>query len=105
MDHNPYKTLHPKDTLSIELNFRSFLMGEGGAFLERIPVEDLVNFASVGCPITIPASAPYSEKELRQIASAVQQGSGELTVLSSGNYPADVLERLELEAPGRVRLS
>jgi hypothetical protein len=105
MDQNPYKTSHSKETLSIELNFRSFLMGEGGAFLERVPVEDLVSFASVGCPITIPAGAPYSEEELRQIASAVQQGSGELTVLSSSNYPADMLERLELEAPGRIRLS
>jgi hypothetical protein len=105
MGQNPYKTTHPKEQLSVEMNFRSFLAGEGSEFFEPVPVEDLVRFAWLGCPITIPESGPYSEDELRQIASAVQHGNGELTLRGSGNYPADMLDRLEKEAPGRIRLT
>jgi len=104
-ERNPYKTTHSKETLSVELNFRSFLMGEGGAFFERVSVEDLVSFASLGCPITIPASAPYSDEEPQQIAGAVRKGGGKLNILSSTKYPAEVLKKLELEAPGQIALS
>ena len=103
-NRNPYKDVHPKAELSLELNFRSFLAGEGGAFLEPVPVEDLVSFASVGPPVTIPASAPYSEDELKQIAQAVRRGGGMLTLLGAASYPPDVLERIEREAPGQIRL-
>lgn len=104
MGQNPYEKVHPKESLSLELNFRSFLAGEGEAFLEPVPVEDVASFAAVGSPVTIPMSAPYSADELYQIAEAVRQGGGTLTLLGAARYPADVLERLEKEAPGRIRL-
>jgi len=104
MAENPYKRDHPKDTLSLELNFRSFLAGEGEAFLEPVPIEDVVRFASVGSPVTIPMSAPYSADELNQIAEAVRQGGGTLTLLGAARYPPDVVERLEKAAPGQIRL-
>jgi hypothetical protein len=100
---NPYKVVHPKEELSLELNFRSFLLGEGEQFFERVPVEDLVSFASAGSPLTIPDGAPYSEDELKQIAEAIRQGGGTLTVLGAAGYPSDLLERIEQAAPGQVR--
>lgn len=104
MGQNPYEKVHPKESLSLELNFRSFLAGEGEAFLEPVPVEDVANFAAVGSPVTIPVSAPYSADELYQIAEAVRQGGGTLTLVGAARYPADVLERLEKAAPGQIRL-
>ncbi len=104
MGQNPYETVHPKESLSLELNFRSFLAGEGEAFLEPVPVEDMVSFAAVGSPITIPAGAPYSGDELAQVAEAVRQGGGTLTLLGAASYPPEVVVRLEKEAPGRIRL-
>jgi hypothetical protein len=103
MSRNPYEGTHPKESLSLELNFRSFLAGEGEAFFEPVPVEDLVSFAAVGSPITIPVDAPYSGEELAQVAAAVGQGGGTLTLLGAAAYPPEVLERLEKEAPGRIR--
>lgn len=103
MVENPYKREHPKESLSLELNFRSFLAGEGEAFFAPVPVEDMERFAAIGSPITIPNGAPYSADDLVQIAKAVKQGGGTLTVLGAGDYPADVLQRLENEAPGQVR--
>ncbi|MCC7017479.1 MAG: hypothetical protein IT564_09795 [Rhodospirillales bacterium] len=103
MGQNPYEKVHPKESLSLELNFRSFLAGEGEAFFEPVPVEDMVSIATLGSPVTIPMSAPYSEDELKQIAEAVRQGSSTLTLTGAARYPADVLERLEKEAPGRIR--
>ncbi len=102
MVENPYKREHPKESLSLELNFRSFLAGEGEAFFEPVPVEDMVSVASMGSPVTIPMSAPYSEDELKQIAEGVRQGGGTLTLMGATRYPADVLERLEKAAPGRI---
>lgn len=105
MSRNPYKGVHPKESLSVELNFRSFLAGEGAEFFEPVPVEDLVGFASVGSPITIPEDAQYSENELVQIAEAVRKGGGALTLLGAQKYALDVLGRLEKEAPGQIRLA
>ncbi len=102
MVESPYKGTHAKESLSLELNFRSFLAGEGGEFFEPVPVEDVINFAAVGSPVTIPMSAPYSADEMAQIAQAVHQGGGTLTIMGAARYPADVLERLEKEAPGRI---
>ena len=48
MGRNPYERVHPKEELSVEINFRSFLAGEGDDFFEPVPVEDMVDFASVG---------------------------------------------------------
>ena len=103
MDRNPYKGSHAKDELSLELNFRSFLAGEGEAFFTPVPVEDLVDFASVGSPITVPVGAPYSEDQLKEIARAVVKGQSTLTLLGAGSYPRNVLDALEAEAPGRIR--
>ena len=105
MGKNPYESVHPKGSLSVEINFRSFLAGEGDDFFEPVPVEDMVDFASVGSPITIPEDAPYSKGELKKIAKAIRKGGGTLTVLEAANYPADVLEKLEKEAPGQVKLA
>lgn len=103
MGDNPYDRVHPKESLSLELNFRSFLAGEGEAFLTPVPVEDMVSFASVGSPITIPASAPYSEDQLKEIARAVRQGRSTLTILGAAKYPRELLDALETEAPGHIR--
>ena len=105
MGQNPYEKVHPKESLSLELNFRSFLAGEGEAFLEPVPVEDVAHFAAVGSPVTIPMSAPYSADEMTLIAQAVRQGGGTLTLMGAARYPAEVLERLEKEAPGQIRLA
>lgn len=105
MGRNPYESVHPKESLSVEVNFRSFLAGEGDAFLERVPVEDMVDFASVGSAITIPEGNPYSKRELKQIARGVRRGGGTLTLVEAANYPPDVLENLEKEAPGLIRLA
>ena len=105
MSRNPYKSVHLKESLSIENNFRSFLAGEGEDFFQPVSVEDMVDFASVGSPITIPESAPYSKSELKKIAKAVRQGGGTLTLLEAANYPPDVLEQLGKEAPGQIRLA
>ncbi len=105
MGRNPYERVHPKEELSVEVNFRSFLVGEGDAFVEPVPVEDMVDFASVGSPITIPAGNPYSKRELKQIARGVRQGGGTLTLVEAASYPPDVLENLEKEAPGLIRLA
>jgi len=102
---NPYESVQPTESLSVEINFRSFLAGEGDDFFEPVPVEDMVDFASVGSPITIPDNAPYTKGELRQIAKAVRKGGGTLTVLEAASYPPDVLENLEKEAPGQIRLA
>jgi hypothetical protein len=103
MGQNPYEKAHPKESLSLELNFRSFMAGEGTEFFEPVPVEDVVTFATVGSPVTIPMGAPYSADELCQIAKAVHRGNGTLTLRGATQYPADVLDRLEKEAPGRIR--
>jgi hypothetical protein len=87
------------------MNFRSFLAGEGSEFFEPVAVEDMIRFASLGCPLTIPESGPYSEEELIQIASAVQNGGGQLTLRGSAIYPPDMLDRLQKEAPGRIHLT
>lgn len=102
-DRSHYKEMHIKEELNLELNFPSILAGEGEQFFERVPVEDLVSFASVGSPLTISASAPYSEEELRQIAVAVRRGGSTLTLLGAAGYAGDILERVEKEAPGQVR--
>lgn len=103
MEPNPYKSTHAKEELSLELNFRSFLAGEGGPFFEPVAVADLVTYATVGAPITIPASAPYSLDDLQRIAQAAKQGGGTLTLLGASNYPAEILDRLEQTAPGKIR--
>src|SRR6266480_645929 len=104
IDRNPYKKEHPREELSLELNFRSFLAGEGEAFFTPVPVDDLISFAAVGSPITIPKSAPYSGDELKQVAQAVRRGGSTLTLLGAAGYPPDILERLEKEAPAQIRL-
>jgi hypothetical protein len=101
----PYKAVHEKPELSLELNFRSFLAGEGESFLTPVPADDLVLMASVGAPITLSAKAPYSQEELQEIAQAVARGRGTLTVLAAGSYAPDVLAAMEKEAPGQVRLA
>ena len=105
MGQNPYEKVHPKESLSLELNFRSVMAGEGSELFGPVPVEDIVNFASVGSPVTIPMSAPYPADEMYQIAEAVRQGGGTLTLVGAARYPAEVLERLEKEAPGQIRLA
>ena len=105
MGRNPYEKVHPKGALSVEINFRSFLAGEGDDYFEPVPVEDMVDFASVGSPITIPDNTPYTKSELKKIAKATRKGGGTLTVLEAASYPPDVLENLEKEAPGQIRLA
>ncbi len=105
MGRNPYERVHPKGELSVEINFRSFLAGEGDDFFEPVPVEDMVDFASVGVPITIPEGTPYSKRELKQIAKAVRRGGGTLTLVEAASYPPDLVENLEKEAPGLIRLA
>ncbi len=105
MGRNPYERVHPKNELSVEINFRSFLAGEGDAFFQPVPVEDMVDFASVGSAITIPEGTPYSKRELKQIAKAVRKGGGTLTLVEAASYPPDLVENLEKEAPGLIRLA
>lgn len=105
MGRNPNETVHPKENLSLELNFRSFLFGEGAEFFEPVPVEELVNFAALGCPVTIPEGGPYTEDDLVRIAQAVRQGGTTLTVVGAPKYPAEVLARLEKEVSGRILLA
>ncbi len=102
MTETPYDKVHPKEGLSLEVNFRSVMAGEGSELFGAVPVEDVAHFASVGSPVTIPMSAPYSADEMVQIAQAVQQGGGTLTIMGAARYPADVLERLEKAAPGQI---
>ena len=102
MTENPYDKVHAKDELSLELNFRSVLAGEGSELFGPVPVEDVVSFAAVGSPVTIPMSAPYTADELVQIAGAVRQGGGTFTLVGAARYPADLLENLEKAAPGQV---
>ena len=105
MTENPYDKVHAKDELSLELNFRSVLAGEGSELFGPVPVEDVVSFAAVGSPVTIPMSAPYLADELRQIAGAVRRGGGTFTLMGAARYPADLLESLEKAAPGQIRLA
>lgn len=105
MGENPYERYHPKSSMSLEVNFRSFLAGEGERFVTPVPVDDLVAFASVGSPITIPAGAGYSVEDLRAVAQAVRVGGGTLTIREAKTYPAEVLARLEEEAPRQIRLA
>lgn len=102
-EQKTYKLVHAKDELSIEVNFRSFLAGEGQEFFEPVPVEELANLASVGTPVTIPSGAPYSEDELKTIAEAVRHGGNTLTLKDAAAYTTDVLELLERLAPGKIR--
>lgn len=103
MGQNPYDKVHPGESLSLEINFRSFLAGEGEVFFGPVPVEDLAHFAAIGSPVTIPKGAPYSADDLVQVAKAIKQGGGTLTLLGADDFPADVLVRLENEAPGQLR--
>lgn len=103
MSRNPYNTQHKKEELSVEINFRSFLFGEGAEFFEPVPVEDLVNYAALGSPITIPEGDVYTEEDLVQIAQAAQKGGGTVTLVSASIYPNDVIARLEKVAPGQIR--
>jgi hypothetical protein len=96
---------HPDDQLSVEINFRSFLAGEGQEFFTPVPVEHLRSLASVGTPITIPAGAPYTHEELCLIAETVQKGGNTLTLLGGATYDSVLLERLNALAPGHVRLA
>lgn len=102
-EQKTYKAVHRKDELSVEINFRSFLAGEGQEFFEPVPVEDLASLASVGTPLTIPSGAPYSADELRIVAEAVRQGGNTLTLKGAAAYPSDVLALLESLAPGLIR--
>jgi len=102
MGRNPYELVHRKEELSLELNFRSFLFGEGAEFFEPVPVEDLINYAALGSPITIPDNCPYSPEDLVRIAQAVKRGGATLTVAGGANLPSEVRARLEQEAPGRI---
>jgi hypothetical protein len=103
MTETPYDKVHPKEGLSLEVNFRSVMAGEGSELFGPVPVEDVVSFAAVGSPVTIPMSAPYLADELQEIAGAVRQGGGTLTLMGAARYPADLLESLEKEAPGQIR--
>jgi hypothetical protein len=94
-----------REELSLELNFRSFLAGEGGPFFQPVPLEEMVNIASVGCPVTIPAGGPYNPEELLQIAAAVARGAGAMTLAGSAAYPQDLLRELEKQCPGRLKLA
>lgn len=98
-----FKGTHAREELSLELNFRSFMAGEGEAFFQPVPLEEMLRFAAVGSPITIPASAPYSGEELLQIAAAVRKGGSTLTLLGAASYPVELLQRLENEAAGKLR--
>ena len=102
-ERNHYKGTHAREELSLELNFRSFMVGEGAPFFQPVPLEEILSFATVGSPITIPASSPYSEDELLQIAAAVRRGGSTLTLLGATSYPVELLQRLENEAPGKLR--
>ena len=104
MTENPYDKVHPKESLSLEVNFRSVLAGEGSELFGPVPVEDVVTFAALGSPVTIPMSAPYLADELIEIAGAVRQGGSTLTLMGAARYPADLLESLEKEAPGQILL-
>lgn len=103
MSRNPYDVLHKKEELSVEINFRSFLFGEGAEFFEPVPVEDLVNYAELGSPVTIPEGDVYTEEDLVQIAQAAQKGGGTITLVSTSTYPNDIVARLEKVAPGQIR--
>lgn len=103
MSRNPYHTLHKKEELSVEINFRSFLFGEGAEFFEPVPVVDLVNYATLGSPVTIPEGDVYSEEDLIQIAQAAQKGGGTVTLVSTSSYPDGVVARLQSVAPGLIR--
>lgn len=89
--------------LSLELNFRSFLAGEGAPFFQAVPVEEMCCFAAVGSPVTVPESMPYSPEELLQIAAAVGKGGSTMTVAGSGRYPPELLEALDRESLGRLQ--
>jgi hypothetical protein len=102
-DRNPYKKEHSRQELSLELNFRSFLAGEGEAFFTPVPVDDLVTYAALGAPVAIPRGAPYSEDELKRIAEAVRKGGGTLTLIEPAQYSQDCRDCLEKEAPGQIR--
>ncbi len=91
--------------MSLELNFRSLLAGEGQALFTPVPLEDLVDFALVGSPITIPAGAGYSVEDLRRVAQAIRAGGGTLTIRGAGTHAPEVLAQLEKEAPGQVHLA
>lgn len=105
MARNPHATVHSKEELSLDLNFRSFLFGEGAEFFEPVPIEDLINYAALGCPVTIPEGGPYTEEELVRVAQAVQKSGTTLTVVGAPKYPAEVLARLEKEASGRILMA
>lgn len=105
MTETPYDKVHPKEGLSLEVNFCSVMAGEGSELFGPVPVEEVVGFAAVGSPVTIPMSAPYPADELLQIAGAVRQGGGTLTLMGAARYPADMVESLEKAAPGQIRLA
>ena len=100
-----HEAVHRKDQLSVEINFRSFLAGEGEEFFTSVPVEHLRRLASVGTPITIPTGAPYTHDELCLIAEALQKGGNTLTLLGATAYETELLERLNALAPGQIRLA
>jgi hypothetical protein len=102
-ERNPYKGTHPRQELSLELNFRSFMAGEGAPFFQPVPLEEISSFAAVGCPITIPTAGTYSAEELLQVAAAVRKGGSTMTLLGAAEYPSELLERLDKEAPGQIR--
>lgn len=102
IENNPHKP-KPDNELSLELNFRSFLAGEGAPFFQAVPVEEMCSFAAVGSPVTVPESMPYSHDDLLQIAAAVSEGGTTLTLVGAGRYPAELLEQLEKQSNGRLR--
>ena len=105
MGEDVYERIHPKSSMSLEQNFRSFLAGEGEHFFTPVPVEDLIAYASVGSPITIPPGAGYSVEDLRRVAQAVRNGGGTLTIRQAAAYPSEVLAQLEEAAPSQVLLT
>lgn len=105
MTEPPYDKVHPKESLSLEVNFRSVMAGEGSELFGPVPVEDVVGFAAIGSPVIVPFSAPYLADELQRIAEAVHRGGGTFTLMGAARYPADLLESLEKAAPGQIHLA
>lgn len=102
-DNDFAKPKEQRQELSLELNFRSFMAGEGAPFFQPVPLEEMLSFAEVGSPVTIPDSGPYTPDELRQIAAAVRKGGSAMTLKASEKYPADLLAELERESAGRLQ--